>query len=393
MYVYAFSTVKISFTILAVSGKHRKVNRELVKLFEEENPGIEVELLEGSNSRYHGFIENKDFLEHDVVWWFSGVQLSEMAEAGFVEPINDIWEENKLYEKFEQASGVTEFNGRVYGIPLSHYHWGIYYSKEIFRKHKLKEAKTWDELIELCEQLKKLGIRPFAAGIKDNWTASAWFSYLNLRLNGLEFHHNLLIGKESFLDKRVSEVFEKWKYLIDKRYFIITMDKNEWISSIPYLHRGRAAMTLIGNFLFSHTPEKYIEDFGFFRFPILKENYPVYEERPTDVLFISSKSKNKEAAKKFLLFMSKAEIQEKFNNPQGYISPNKFAASSNELMIHEGKETLNSARGFSQFFDRDTSKTMAEISFEIFGNFMRNPDIKKAQNDLEEASLRIFNRN
>ena len=30
------------------------------------------------------------------------------------------------------------------------------------------------------------------------WVASGWFDYLNLRINGAEFHRDLLAGKHSF---------------------------------------------------------------------------------------------------------------------------------------------------------------------------------------------------
>ena len=40
------------------------------------------------------------------------------------------------------------------------------------------------------------------------WVASAWFDYLNIRINGAPFHRDLLAGKHRFDDPRCKKVFD-----------------------------------------------------------------------------------------------------------------------------------------------------------------------------------------
>jgi hypothetical protein len=51
---------------------------------------------------------------------------------------------------------------------------------------------------------------------------------------------------------------------------------------------------------------------------------------------------------------------------------------------------LRQAKGFSQYFNRDTSKPMADKGFVTMGNFMREPDIDKTMQELERNRLQYL---
>ena len=46
------------------------------------------------------------------------------------------------------------------------------------------------------------------------WVASAWFDYLNIRINGAPFHRQLLAGEGRFDDPKVKAVFTKWREVL-----------------------------------------------------------------------------------------------------------------------------------------------------------------------------------
>lgn len=50
----------------------------------------------------------------------------------------------------------------------------------------------------MCETLKNAGITPITIGAANKWTSAAWFDYLNLRINGLDYHQRLLQGEIPF---------------------------------------------------------------------------------------------------------------------------------------------------------------------------------------------------
>ncbi len=386
-YVCAAQTLNVSF--LAGSGKHRDGFRQLVKGFEAENPDIKIKLAERANDQYHKWMETMETSDADVVWWFGGYQLGQYAARGSIEPITDVWNSQKLDAGFSAVKSSVSFNGEVYGLPFSYYQWGFYYKKSVFARLNLQEPRTWEEFLAVCDKLKAAKLTPLGIGTKEAWTAGTWFSYLNLRLNGLDFHKQLLGGTQSFKDPRVRQVFTEWKKLMDKGYFLKGHEDHDWKAVLPFLYRDLAGMYLIGNFAVADISVP-LSEFGFFRFPVIKKDLPIYEEAPTDVLFINKTSTHKAAAKNFLAFMARPENQLAYNEAIGFIAPNRNARQSQNDFVRKGFEVLSSAKGVSQYFDRDTSKSMANDGFEALGEFARLGDIDKAVDKLESARLKHF---
>jgi multiple sugar transport system substrate-binding protein len=75
-------------------------------------------------------------------------------------------------------------------------------------------ARTMDELMGLVEARQGAGIVPFAFGNDGRWPAMGTFDQLNFRLNGYQFHMDLMAGRESWTDERVRNVFTAWETLL-----------------------------------------------------------------------------------------------------------------------------------------------------------------------------------
>ena len=88
-------------------------------------------------------------------------------------------------------------DGKQWGVPTTYYQWGIYYRKDIFAKYGLGEPRSMADLMNIFETLKKNGVTPIAIGTKYLWTAAGWFDFLNLRINGYDFHMALMDGEVS----------------------------------------------------------------------------------------------------------------------------------------------------------------------------------------------------
>ena len=66
----------------------------------------------------------------------------------------------------------------------------------------------------LATSMQDAGIVPFAFGNDGRWPAMGTFDQLNFRLNGYQFHVDLMAGKESWTDERVKNVFTEWESLL-----------------------------------------------------------------------------------------------------------------------------------------------------------------------------------
>jgi multiple sugar transport system substrate-binding protein len=327
----------------------------------------------------------------DVLYWHAGQRLFNFVEKEFIHPIDDLWLENELDNAFDgNVRQNLSYNGRYYAVPISYYQIGFYYSKEIFERLSLSEPKTWQEFIALCEIIKADGVSPIFIGTKSNWPATAWFDYLNLRLNGLDFHHALTQGKVPFNDERVRDTLNVLQALKARKYFIADHQDFHWRESLPLLSRGLVGMSLIGNYVIQDIRKDMLSKIGFFPFPQISEGVGKYEEAPIDVLVIPKQAKNLSLAKKFLAFAASHEVQTKLNKKLGVISPNKSSQQQTSPLTKEAYLELSTAEGFSQFFDRDANEAFAKEVMPIIDEFMVHGDVTIAITKLELARSQHF---
>ena len=109
----------------------------------------------------------------------------------------------------------TGDDGKQYFVPSTYYPWAMFYRKSVFEKYGYTEPKTLDEFKTLGAQMKKDGLVPIAFGDKDGWPAMGTFDQLNLRVNGYQFHVDLMAGKEAWNGAKVKAVFDTWAGLLD----------------------------------------------------------------------------------------------------------------------------------------------------------------------------------
>ena len=74
----------------------------------------------------------------------------------------------------------------------------------------------------------------------------------------------------------------------------------------------------------------------------------------------------------------------------GLLSPHSASKPEQNYLNDTGLKMLRQAKGFSQYFNRDTSKPMADKGFVTMGNFMREPDIDKTMQELERNRLQYL---
>lgn len=364
----------LNLKLMVSGGQQRQIYQELIDRFEKEHPHIDVRHEEHEQEDYKAKIES--WLRQpggapDVMFYFAGHLMADFNRKGLVRPIENLWRSEGWDEAFpDSIRDIVMHDGQPMGLPVSYYHWGIYYRKSMFQRLDLEAPETWDDLLEVGEALKAEGITPIALGSEARWPAAAWFDYLNLRTNGLEFHKELLAGREAFDDERVREVFTAWQDLVDRGFFLRTHSQMSWRSALPYLYQNKAGMMLMGGFVVPQFPDQVIDDIGLFPFPEIDPQHPIAEEAPTDLLFIPSRARNIPEAETFLRFVARPEIQGWFNRELGTIAPNRLVPVSEERLASEGRAILQRASGFSQFFDRELARSVSAPAMDAFVHFL-----------------------
>jgi multiple sugar transport system substrate-binding protein len=304
--------------------------------------------------------------------------------------VSDLWQKNNWNQDFSTTLSAMTVDGKQWGIPTVYSFWGIFYRKDIFEKLGISVPKTWEEFVAVAKKLKENNLIPFTIGTKDVWTPAGWFDIINMRLNGYDFHIELMDGKVPYTDQRVKEVFAKWRELVDGKFYLPNNTTYTWQESLSFLMNEKAAMILIGSFLGQALPADMKDKIGFFPFPTIKPDVQRGEDAPVDSMHIPAKAKNKAGARRFLEYIAKPEVQEELAVGLASLPANVNSKPPADPLNQEGLELLKTAKS-AQYYDRDTDPEMATEGMKGFQEFMAFPDrIDQILNRLDKVEQRIF---
>jgi ABC-type glycerol-3-phosphate transport system substrate-binding protein len=373
----------------------REAGEKLVSMWNEANPDQQLQ---------HSIVFKEDFNQAiraylvadpapDVMTWYAGNRARFFIDKELILDISDVWEEEGWNESFPKGfRSLAEVDGNAYFLPSTWYWWAMWYRQSIFDEYGIEPPETFDDLLAACDTLNENGIIPIAIGTKFRWTAAAWFDYLNMRVNGPEFHRDLMDGKESYTDPRVREVFEYWDQLFEHNCFIDDAAAYSWQEALDPFNQGEAAMYLMGQFIFDSVAEDIVDDVDFFQFPIIDPSVPIGEDAPTDGYLIANGAQNPEGAKDFLAWLGSVEAQTVLVEDLGRIATNgDVPRELYSPLAQKGIELIETADLVMQFYDRDTTPEMADVGMNGFMAFWDNPEaIDDILAGLEAARLEIF---
>lgn len=367
---------------------------EAIEGFKAENPGIDVTWNIFDSEGYKSSIRN--FLSADspdIATWFAGNRMLPYVNSGLFAPVTDVWADYKLSETLQAAESSVTFNQEKWAIPYTYYQWGVYYRKDLFAKYGIEIPTNWEEFKAAGETLKANEITPLAIGTKYLWTAAGVFDYLNLRVNGYEFHMAVTRGEIPWTDPRIRETMAHWKELLDAGFFLENHAAFSWQEALAPFVLGDAGMYLMGNFIVKPLQKAGLSEdqLGFFQFPVIDPTVPVAEDAPTNTIHLAANARNKEEAKLFLAYIARADVQSMMNEKLGQLPVNSQSTVADDPYLRAGFEMLSNVEGgLAQFFDRDAPAEMAKAGMEGFQEFMVKPDrLEKILARLEKVRLRL----
>ncbi|HWW68578.1 MAG TPA: extracellular solute-binding protein [Duganella sp.] len=310
----------------------------------------------------------------DLAFWYAGERLHDAARNKLLSPLDADLVALLKKKNFSPATiEGTRIDGAVYGFPLYYYVWGFVYRKSLFERLGIVPPTTWSEFLHTCERLKAAGVTPLAVGARSGWPAAGWFDYLNLRINGIEFHRKLTRGDARFNTPQVRHVFDVWGDLLRKGYFFeATMDQ-EPERVMPYLYRNHVAMMLAGSFVASRFPAALGADMGFFGFPNYSPNMPTYEEAPIDVLVLPARGVNTGARNRFLAFLAETGAMRKIAEADQTLSAQVDPDPRPIWLGDAPGRVWRGAAGLTYFFDRDAKTELVGPTYDGLRRFLKPP--------------------
>ncbi|MBB5807491.1 multiple sugar transport system substrate-binding protein [Saccharothrix ecbatanensis] len=347
----------------------------VLKSFEGES-GLKVSINTKQHEQYQEQINN--YLQgkpDDVLSWFAGYRMRFFAEKGLTGDLSDVW--SKVSSGYEPGlkEASTASDGKQYLIPFVQYPWGMFYLKSVWQQRGYTVPKTLDEMVALSTKMKADGLAPIAFAQKQGWPGMGTFDQLNFRINGYQFHVDLMAGKEDWQGAKVREVFDTWKRLLP--FHQENALGREWQEAAQSLQQGKSGMFLLGTFVAQQFKGKE-EDLDFFPYPeINPEHGQDTVEAPIDGYMMSKKPGNPEGAAKLLEFMSTPAAQLAYlkADPTQIAASNKADTSGYNSLQKKAAQVIKEAAHITQFLDRDTDPRFAsDAATNGINAFIQNPD-------------------
>jgi ABC-type glycerol-3-phosphate transport system substrate-binding protein len=296
------------------------VEQALVDQFVAANPYIEVEVQSYRQAPLQYLTAAGP---PDLMLIVPGEQFITATDQGLLTDLTDLWQEAGLDRTYPAAfRALSEQDGKQFLFPIGYTWNGVYYNRGVFEQYGLQPPQSWDEFITLCDTLLINGETPLAMSGRDFFMASLWIDYLALRLYGVDFQRRLTRGEIPYSDDRVRTVFETWRSLIERGYFLedaqnqtglaaaMTVVRDERLD----LARGRAVMILAGPATLSELPDAFRAELDFFAFPTIDPTLPTGEVVYTAGYMIPAAAPHRLEALRFLTFLSTQSARDLVNN-------------------------------------------------------------------------------
>jgi len=321
--------------------------------------------------------------------WFAGYRMRYYAAKGLASPMDDAWATVGANFSDGLAKASTGDDGKKYLMPMYNYPWGFFFRKSVWAAKGYTVPTTFDDLKTLCTKMKADGLIPIAFADKDGWPAMGTFDYLDMRLNGYQFHMDLCAHKQSWDQQKVKDVFDNWKALLPFQ------DPNAlgatWQEAAQTLGTSKSGMYLLGSFVTQQfTDPTVLADIDFFPFPAMAMEGQDAVEAPIDGIMLSSKGAGNAGAMDLMKFLGTATAEDTYYSIDSSNLPVVKGADLSKLTALNKKcaDTIAGAKSISQFFDRDALPAMASnVMIPALQAFVKDGTVDTANLEAQAKSL------
>ena len=366
----------------------------VAKAFQDANAGLTVKMNTVAHTTFQENINN--YLQgspDDAFGWFAGYRARFFASKNLVGDLSDVYNGIQGIPEGLKKACSTE-DGKQIVIPATYYPWVVLYRKSVWQENGYTVPKTIDEFKALGDKMKGKGLAPLAFADKDGWEAMGTFDILNLRVNGYDYHINLMAGKEDWTSDKVAKVFDLWKGLLP--YHQADALGRSWQEAAQALQKGQAGMYYLGTFAaqqFAKGAEQ--DDLDFFVFPEVDSTIGTGAiEAPTDGYMMSRRPKNEAGAKKWLGYLGTADAQNILVQADPSVIATSQGADVTKYTDLQNKmlAVLKDAKEVALFLDRDSRPDFAStVMGPAIQSFIKNPDdITSILKNVEAQKKSIF---
>lgn len=308
-------------------------------------------------------------------------QVQQFAEQGALVDLSTVFDMDAVNDAYAQSwLDINTIDGTLYGLFFkAALKSNVWYSPAAFEAGGYEVPTTWDEMMELSQQIIDDGGTPWCLGIESGaasgWPATDWVEDLMLRTAGPEAYDQWVNHELAWTSDEVSNAVSLFGEVARSEEMVVGGpagvnsinfgdSPNDLFTDPPGCYMHRQASFITGFFPDDVTPE----DYDFFAFPEVNPEYgtPALVSGDTIVMFNDTPE-----ARQLLQYLATAEAQSIWAEQGAFLTPNRNLdpASYPDDLTRQQAQILTGAE-VARF---DASDMMpAEIGAGAFWNGMVN---------------------
>jgi len=353
--------ITLSFSTFYEEGAEADAYKEIIEAYEAAHKNVKIKFIPGATN----YDENiKNSLSQGKGPDIIGLQRSNMlyyVNEGYIKDISELIESGGFRDKyFGVSTGYGKYNGKYYGIgdmprPIL---W--YYNIDMFKKAGVEEPKNLEELISVCNKLKKYTKFPIMIGAKDPWVVNTVFGMITAQTvdtNSLSKAFSLSNKQELISLQGISDAVDILGKLVKQGAINDDVLDYDYAASVDAFVKGNAAILPMGSWAEERIEEVKPKEFNYKAF----DNELLFVENPkskysataVQVITINAKSKYIKQCEEFIKYLFSEEAQKIFAEKNG-TSSLKSANSKGQLAKYLEATDENS----TMYIDNVNSKVM-----------------------------------
>lgn len=277
----------------------------------------------------------------------------------------------------EGAAEAYAVDSKIYNVPLTTNVSGIYYNKDAFDKLGIEVPKSLAEFQDIVKKIKDDGQTPFAEALGDPWTVNGFAQLAWIQsAGGAQAANDYL----RFSDKGAIAEDEVTKNVATYLDLLAgngqsNSDGALYADTVAVFAEGKALMMANGSWALTVIKQQEPDfEVGFFPMPGLTADAPVMTVGAADMaVSISADSKNVDASKDFVKYLSSTEAMQKYYDVDG--SPTSVKGVETEGKFEELAEVAKLAFTDQQAIWLHAEWTSEETFWDANVSYIKNKDL------------------
>lgn len=314
----ALAEEKVTIEFFCVKEEVQSIFQEIINDFEAENPDIHVELTYASDGETVLLTRIASNEVPDTMSLYPAeMTYRQLLDEGYIMDLTDCGFESNVEQSMLD---LASYNGAQISLPYTLSLYGIHYNKTLFNELGIEVPTTMDELIEVCKTLKEAGYDAFALPFANNANQIAERLISAFDSNSYVDFQAVADGEKDIHDVASLTALADFIKAIKPYSSEDAMGMNNDSAHADFVNK-KAAMRLQGSWYLS-TFEEANADFeiGLFGIPSPVTGKTIIPVNIDTGFSISATTKYPDACMKWIEYLSRTEVAQKYYTVDGNIN-------------------------------------------------------------------------